>query len=179
MTMSPGTARSGRPSAKRILIVDDHPVLRRGLAALIASEPDLVVSGEVATTEAALRAINEQPPDLAIIDLVLAESDGLSLIKTMKRHEQQSIPVLVLSMHDEAVFAERALRAGASGYVTKQQLDDTVLLAIRKVLDGGTYLSETLEASLAAKYIAGGTLGTDSPLAALSDRELQVFRLIG
>jgi DNA-binding NarL/FixJ family response regulator len=113
-----------------------------------------------------------------IVDLVLGEEDGLDLVKKIKaRHPE--IPSLVLSMHDESVYAERSLRAGALGYVTKQQLDDTVLVAIRRLLEGDTYLSDKLERRLAAKYVGGRTLETDSPLNALSDRELQVFRLIG
>jgi DNA-binding NarL/FixJ family response regulator len=166
------------PKAKAVLIVDDHPMLRRGLAALIDSEPDLAVCGEAATGAEALAAIRESQPDLVTVDLALEESDGLDLVKELKtRHPE--IPVLVISMHDEKVYAERSLRAGARGYVTKQQLDETVLVAIRRLLDGETYLSDKLETRLAAKFVDGRTLETDSPLEALSDRELQVFGLIG
>jgi len=176
--MPSATPEPGPTGKKAILIVDDHPVLRRGLASLIESEPDLAVCGEVATCGAALRAIRETLPDLVIVDLALEASDGLELVKEMKaRHPD--IPALVLSMHDESVYAERSLRAGALGYVTKQQLDDTVLVAIRRLLAGETYMSGQLEARLAAKFVAGRTVATDSPLDALSDRELQVFRLIG
>ena len=163
---------------KKILIVDDHPVLRRGLAGLIESDPDLAVCATAATCQDALAAIRERRPDLVIVDLALGTGDGLELIKEMKAHHS-TIPSLVLSMHDESVFAERSLRAGARGYITKQQLDETVLIAIRRVLDGETYMSDPLERRLAEKYIGGRTLETDSPLATLSDRELQVFRLIG
>ncbi|HXH28808.1 MAG TPA: response regulator transcription factor [Candidatus Polarisedimenticolia bacterium] len=176
--MTPNKADPARPARRTILIVDDHPVLRRGLAALIESEPDLAVCGQAATSEAALEAIRESRPSLVIADLALGEDDGLDLVKAMKACHPE-IPVLVLSMHDEKVYAERALRAGARGYVTKQQLDGTVLVAIRRLLDGGTYMSEKLEALLAAKFLGGQTLDTSSPLDALSDRELQVFRLIG
>jgi len=176
--MSARKADQGGPTRKTILIVDDHPTLRRGLAALIDSEPDLAVCGEAATYPEALAAIPERQPDLVIVDLALGKGDGLDLVKEMqKRHP--AIPALVLSMHDEAVYAERSLKAGARGYVTKQQLDSTVLVAIRRLLDGETYMSDTLEARLAAKFVDGRTLETDSPLDALSDRELQVFRLIG
>jgi len=172
------TAEPGPPARRTILIVDDHPVLRRGLGALIESESDLAVCGEAATCTAALAAIREHPPDLVIVDLGLDGSDGLDLIKEMKtRHPE--IPALVLSMHDEAVYAERALRAGARGYVTKQQLDATVLVAIRRLLGGEMYMSDALGARLAAQYVGGRTLATGSLLHALSDRELQVFRLIG
>jgi DNA-binding NarL/FixJ family response regulator len=166
------------PAGKKILIVDDHPVMRRGLAALIESEPDFVVCGEAASCAEALEAIRQSPPDLVIVDLVLGDDDGLSLIKAMKiRHPQ--IPSLVLSMHDESVYAERSLRAGAMGYVSKQQLDDDILDAIRRLLSGELYLSPALEQRLAAKYLGGQPPEPDSPADVLSDRELQVFRLIG
>jgi DNA-binding NarL/FixJ family response regulator len=176
--MHPKTSERRPPPKKTILIVDDHPMLRRGLASLLASEPDLAVCGEAATCQAALEAIRKHSPDLVIVDLTLEGSDGLDLIKDLKiRHP--NIPALVLSMHDEAVYAERALRAGARGYASKQQLDETILVAIRCVFAGETYLSEKLKARLAAQFLGGHALETGSPLAALSDRELQVFRLIG
>ena len=166
------------PARKTILIVDDHPLLRRGLAALIQTEPDLEVCAEAATAAAALEAIRAHPPDLAIVDLGLDGADGLDLIKAMKaRHPE--IPALVLSIHDEAQYAERALRAGARGYVSKQQLDDTLLVAIRCVLNGETYMSEKTKARFAERFLGGATLEKDSPLAVLTDRELEVFRLIG
>lgn len=168
----------GLPARKTILIVDDHPLLRHGLAALIKSEPDLDVCGEAATSAAALEVIRQCSPDLVIVDLALDGSDGLDLIKTMKaRHPE--IPALVLSMHDEALYAERALRAGARGYVNKQQLEDMLLVAIRRVLNGEMYLSEKMGARFTAKFLGGITLEKDSPLAVLTDRELEVFRLIG
>jgi DNA-binding NarL/FixJ family response regulator len=175
----PAETPEPEPRAKKtIFIVDDHPVLRRGLASLIEIEPDLAVCGAAATAQAALEALSERQPDLLIVDLALEDSDGLDLVKAVKR-SHPVVPTLVLSMHDEAVYAERSLRAGARGYVTKQQLDETVLTAIRRVLDGKTYMSAGLEQRLATKYIGGGSLETGSPLDALSDRELQVFRQIG
>lgn len=163
---------------KKILIVDDHPVLRRGLAALIESEPDLVVCGEAATCRAALEILCEQRPDLVFVDLELEDCYGLDLVKEMKtRHPE--IPALVISMHNEAAYAERCLRAGARGYVNKQQLIETVLVAIRCLLAGEIYLSDPLKARLVAKLVDGKILDTDSPLDVLSDRELQIFRLIG
>ncbi len=167
-----------RRHAKQILIVDDHPMLRRGLAALIGSEPGLAVCGEAPSCHAAMKAIRESPPNLVIVDLGLAGSDGLDLVKDMKAR-YPNIPALVLSMQDESVYAERSLRAGARGYVTKQQLDDKVLTAILRVLAGETYMSDNVPARLAAKYVGGRVSESDSPLDALSDRELQVFRLIG
>ncbi len=163
---------------KRLLVVDDHPILRRGLTALIESEPGLTVHAAVGTRAAAFASMRESQPDLAIVDLSLGDEDGLDLIKEMKLRYPK-VPSLVLSMHDEAIYAERALSAGALGYVTKQQLDDTVLGAIRRVLAGETYMSEALQRRLAERYVRGQTLETASPLQRLSDRELQVFRLIG
>ncbi len=171
-------SESGRPAKRTILIVDDHPMLRRGLAALINFEPDLVVCGEAGTYPAALEAIQAHQPDLVIVDLELGGRDGLHLVKDIKiRHPL--IPTLMLSMHDESLYAERALRAGAAGYVTKQQLDETVLIAIRCALAGETYMSEQLQVRLAVKCLGRKTLAPGSPLETLSDRELQVFRLIG
>jgi DNA-binding NarL/FixJ family response regulator len=175
----PPNSTKPRPAAKRtILIVDDHPILCRGLAALIELEPDLTVSAAVATREAALEAVAKNPPDLVIVDLALEGSDGLDLVKELTiRH--QKVPALVLSMHDEALYAERCLRAGARGYVSKQQLDATVLEAIRQVLTGAIYMSDTLRARLAERVVTGRGADRGAPLAHLSDRELQVFRLIG
>jgi DNA-binding NarL/FixJ family response regulator len=148
------TPEPAHTARKKILIVDDHPVLRRGLAALIESEPDLAICATAATCQAALEAIRKSQPDLVIVDLALGAGDGLDLIKEMKvRHPE--IPSLVLSMHDESVYAERSLKAGARGYITKQQLDETVLVAIRRVLDGETYMSDPLERRLAEKYVGG------------------------
>ena len=165
-------------TSRAILIVDDHPMLRRGLAALIEGEPDLAVCGQAASCRDALRIIRQDKPDLAIVDLGLEGSDGLELIKEIKASHPQVL-TLVLSMHDESLYAERAINAGARGYATQQQLDDTVLVAIRRVLDGGVYLSKKMSTRFAEKYLAGGSLEDDSPLAVLSDRELEVFRLIG
>jgi len=167
-----------RPATKRLLIVDDHPILRRGLTALIESDPGLGVHAAVGTRAAALASMRDVQPDLAIVDLSLGDEDGLDLVKEMKVRFPK-IPSLVLSMHDEATYAERALGAGALGYVTKQQLDETVLGAIRRVLSGETYMSEAVQRRLAEQYVRGRSLQRDSPVHMLSDRELQVFRLIG
>jgi DNA-binding NarL/FixJ family response regulator len=136
------------------------------------------VCGEAATCEAALKIVEEARPALVIVDLALGHDDGLSLVKTVKsRHP--AIPCLVLSMHDESVFAERCLRAGAMGYIGKGQLDETLLVAIRRILEGGMYMSDALMARLAARHLHGGVRAGDSPVGAMSDRQLQVFRLIG
>jgi len=162
----------------KVFIVDDHPVLRRGLSALIESEVDLTVCGEAADTDSALAAIHATQPDLVIVDLALADSDGLDLVKQMKRRHPK-IPSLVLSMYPEAVYAERSFRSGARGYLSKRQLDDTVLIAIRELLDGKNYMSDKLKERFAAKFVNAGTPDAASPLESLSDRELQIFRQIG
>ena len=152
--------------------------MRRGLTALIDSEPDLVVTAEAGNRQAALEAIARRPPDLAIVDLSLeGGEDGLDLVKALKVRSPP-IPALALSMHPEALYAERALRAGARGYLAKQQLGEAVLVAIRRVLAGRIYMSEALGMELASRFV-GGDRNPKSPLASLSDRELQVFRLIG
>jgi len=176
--MSPVSRKRKQPNKKKIIIVDDHPVLRRGLTALIESEADLIVSGEAATCQAALEVIQQNNADLVLVDIELLGCHGLDLVKAMKIHHP-TIPALVLSMHEESVYAGRALRAGARGYISKLQLDDTLLKAIRRVLDGEMYMSEKLLEQFAQKYIGGKSLQADTPVDVLSDRELQVFRLIG
>ena len=173
-----GVEAASAPDPKQLLVVDDHPVLRRGLTALIESEPGLAVNGAVGTRLAALEAIETSRPDLVIVDLILDDEDGLDLIKDI-RARYPDVPALVLTVHDEAVYAERAFGAGALGYVTKQQLDATVLDAIRVVLSGEIYMSAALQRRLAQRYVGKRTLETASPMRALSDRELQVFRFIG
>ena len=163
---------------KAILVVDDHPLLRRGLAALITGEPGLWVCGEASTCQGAFQAIEKHRPDLAIVDLGLEAGDGMDLVKDLKiRHPE--IPALVLSLNDESIYAERAIKAGARGYLSKQQLDDTVLIAIRRVLGGEIFLSEKMTARFAQKFLGGFDLKENSPLSALTDRQLEVFRLIG
>ena len=138
------------PAKRRILIVDDHPLVRRGLSALIDNEPDLTVCAKAATQRAGLDAIAASQPDLVIADLSLQNGDGLEMVKEIRlRHKH--LPVLVLSMHDAALYAERAFKAGASGYVIKEEMSDTVLLAVRRVLDGQKYLSPTTEIKLGHK----------------------------
>jgi DNA-binding NarL/FixJ family response regulator len=163
---------------KRILLVDDHALLRRGLRILIETEPDLVVCAEAATRQAGLDAIAALKPDLVIADLSLKDSDGLEMIKDIKQRFPR-LPVLALSMHEEVVYAERALRAGARGYLTKQEMDDTVLTAIRRLLAGEIHTSEAISRHFTQQYIGGTTLGPDPSVDWLSDRELEVFKLIG
>lgn len=164
----------------KILLVDDHPVVRHGLAQLINLEKDLVVCGEAENTQSALQAVEELKPDLALVDLSLDGENGLSLIKRIKsRHS--SLPCLVLSMHDESMYAERALRAGASGYIMKQENPDKVIAAINKVLEGDIYLGERVASHIVYKLIRGenGAGSSGSAVDSLSNRELEVFQLIG
>ena len=173
------TTNQPKPPAKtRILLVDDHALLRHGLTALIATEPDLMVCAEAATREEGLKAIATTQPDLVIADLSLKDSDGLQLIKDIKRQFPQ-LPVLTLSMSAEEVYAERALRAGARGYVTKHELDETVLIAIRRVLAGELYTSEAMSRRFVRKFVEGGKFSRTDALETLSDRELEIFKLIG
>jgi DNA-binding NarL/FixJ family response regulator len=162
---------------RRVLIVDDHPIVRQGLRRMIEPEPDLVVCGEVQTEREARTAIRALSPDVVIVDISLAQGDGLELVRDV--HAQQpELPMLVLSMHDELIYAERLLAAGASGYIMKQAASDQLLIALRQVLSGGTYLSESLASNLGRSEGTGGSAGAD-PIDRLSNRELQVLSLIG
>jgi DNA-binding NarL/FixJ family response regulator len=173
-------ARSSTNSPKRyaILIVDDHPIVRQGLAQLIDQEPDLHVCGQAEDALQVIQAIGKLKPDLVIADLSLKETSGLELVKDIKvRHA--NLPVLILSMHDEAIYAERALRAGARGYVMKHEATDRVVTAIRRVLSGQIYVSENLAASMVGKLVTGPAGKDKLSVERLSDRELEVFRFIG
>lgn len=166
-------------SKRKILIVDDHPILRKGLALLINQEPDLTVCAEAENAQMALDVVEHSMPDMAIVDISLPGIDGIELIKTMKlRHKE--IPVLVVSMHDEILYAERSLRAGARGYIMKQEALEKVLVAIRKVLDGDIFVSERVATKMLEQlFSADGFKDAASPIDLLSNRELTVFRLIG
>jgi DNA-binding NarL/FixJ family response regulator len=162
----------------RIVLVDDHPVVRQGLARLINDEPDLCVCAEADSAAAALDVVDLQKPDLVLVDISMGGTDGIELIKDL-RVRVPGLPALVLSMHDESLYAERVLRAGAKGYVMKQEAPEKVMTAIRRVLAGEVYVSEKIAGRLLKAM--SGTKGpaSESPLDRLSDRELQVFRLIG
>ena len=161
----------------KIFLVDDHPIVRQGLALFIEREPDLTVCGEAEDATSALQAIRESTPDFVILDISLDGRDGFDLLKTLRiRHP--SLPVLVLSMHDESVYAERSLRAGANGYIMKHEAVDKVITAIRRILGGDVYLSERLTKKMLQQFV-NGSISHRDPLAKLSDRELEVFRLIG
>ncbi|HSV13779.1 MAG TPA: response regulator transcription factor [Tepidisphaeraceae bacterium] len=163
---------------KKVMLVDDHPLVREGLGRLINDQADLIVSGEADGPVRALELLKHSRPDLVALDLSLAGGDGLELCKQL--HElYPELPVLIISMHDESLYAERALRAGASGYVMKQAPQEQVMQAIRRTMGGETWLSDKMSAKL-LRSIRGARAGADvSPLERLTDRELEIFRMIG
>jgi DNA-binding NarL/FixJ family response regulator len=163
---------------ERVVIVDDHPMFRERLSELINQELDMEVCGEADDAEEAIRLIRETSPDLAIVDITLKGSSGLELIKSIKALSIV-VPVLVLSMHDESLYAERALRAGATGYVTKNQATEEVLLAIRRVLAGEIHLSEKMTTVFLKTLSTVGTKSVARSLDRLTDRELQVLEFVG
>lgn len=163
---------------KRIFLVDDHPLVREWLTNLIHEQPDLQVCGEAETGPAALESVLSLKPEVAVVDIALKDSSGIELIKNLKQ-ACPGLAVLVLSMHEETHYAERALRAGARGYIIKRETSRKVIGAIRQVLEGKMYISEDIAAAMAAQFVQGRTLGTESPGELLSDRELEVFELLG
>lgn len=162
----------------KIFIVDDHPLVRNGLRMLIESETDLCVCCETDRIEGTMGLIAECSPDLAIIDLSLPDGNGIELINRIKR-QHPDIPVLVSSMHDESLFAERVLHTGAQGYINKQEAGDQVIEAIRQILRGEIYLSEAMQQQLSLQAAGGEQMAPRSPVELLSNRELQIFELIG
>ncbi len=163
---------------RSVLIVDDHPIVRQGLSQLINAEHDLMVCGDAATVDEAMQSLDSADPDVVIIDLSLADSDGLELIKEI-RNKTRQLPVLVLSMHDENMYAERLLSAGANGYIMKQAAADQLLTALRRVLAGGVYVSEDLGVSMVERLAGSEGKQDSNPFERLSNRELQVMNLIG
>ena len=160
---------------KKVLIVDDHPLLREGLTRLINRQPDLQVCGEAGTVSEALAAVTKLKPDIALIDISLPDSDGFTLTKTLQIRPPR-VPVLMFSMHDELVYAERALQAGARGYIMKQEPTEDCLRAIRQVLAGQISVSHAITNQLAHRL---STAVSRSPIDQLSDRELEIFQLFG
>ena len=178
MTANPVLDRPVQTAKKAVLVVDDHPLMRQGLALLINQQQDMLVCGEAEEAQAAMQAIAHLHPDIMILDISLTGPDGLELLKHV-RTTNPDLPVLVLSMHDEAIYAERALRARANGYIMKQEATEKVLIAVRRILNGEIYLSERMSNKLLQQYIGGAPSMIQSRIASLSDRELEVFRLIG
>jgi DNA-binding NarL/FixJ family response regulator len=172
------TPSASQRSKHSVLIVDDHPVVRQGLAQLINQEKDLEVRGHAEDAFQAMQVIKDIQPDMVIVDLSLKDTSGMDLIKDMKIR-YPNLPILILSMHDESLYAERALRAGAKGYIMKHEATERVITAIRRVLAGQIYVSDTMAAKMVSKLATGAAPQSASPIECLSDRELEVFRLIG
>lgn len=162
----------------RILLVDDHPLMRKGLAMSLDSEPDFTVVAQCASAEEAMDVLEEANPDLAVVDVSLPGMSGLELIKHILAL-REDLKILVASRHDEALYAERAIRAGARGYVMKLEAADVILKAVRRVLNGGIYVSEEINERLLMGMARGHQALATSPLEVLSDRELEVFEMTG
>ena len=163
---------------KKILIVEDHPIFRWGLRELINQEDDLMVCGEAEDVKGAWKAIDKLAPDLIIADITLENSDGIELVKEINRRGVK-IPVLILSMHDQFLYAERAIHAGARGYIMKEEAMESVVTAIHQVLIGKIYLNENVKEQILFHLSNGPAKRAKSPIERLTDRELEVFRLIG
>jgi DNA-binding NarL/FixJ family response regulator len=175
--MSPELSETGARK-NRVFIVDDHPLVREGLANLINGQEDLVVCGEAEDSAQAIAGIIQAQPDVALIDISLKNESGLELVKDLGK-QCPLVGLIVLSMHDEALYAERALRAGARGYVMKRETSKSVLASIRRVLEGGVYVSERVVNRMANRLRPSRPAAVSSPVERLSDRELEIFRLLG
>lgn len=174
MLSASGAPRELKGTRRRVLLVDDHPIVRHGLKRMMDTEPDIEVCGEAASEAQARQAIRELQPDIVIVDLALQEGDGLELVRSVHAHHPD-LPMLVLSMYDETIYAERLLAEGASGYIMKQAAADQLLNALRAVLRGERYVSEQLAQSLRVRDRGEGS----DPVGRLSNRELQVLNLVG
>lgn len=172
-----GDATAAAVETRRVMIVDDHPIVRQGLRRLIENEPDLAVCCEAEGANDAKALLRRCVPDAVIVDVSLKQGDGLEVIRDTRAHHP-GVALLVLSMHDEAIYAERMLAAGASGYIMKQEASDQFLVALRRVLDGGIYVSEAVGSAMVEKVNAGHA-HAGSPVDSLSNRELQVLNMIG
>jgi len=162
---------------KRILIVDDHPIMRRGLIQLLSLEPGLQIQGDVGTAAEALAVCLTNPPDLVLADISLPDKNGLELIKDLRAINDQ-LRIIVVSMHEESLYAGRVLRAGARGYVMKEEAPESLIQAIRTVLQGGIFVSQKVSAKIIEEF-SNQTKGVDGPVSRLTDRELEIFRMIG
>jgi DNA-binding NarL/FixJ family response regulator len=161
-----------------VLIVDDHPIVRQGLRRLIDQEVDLTVCGEADNARDAKAAIQELRPDAVIVDISLKQGDGIEVVKDARARDAH-LPILVLSMHDETIYAERLLAAGATGYIMKQAASDQFLTALRRVLGGSIYVSDVVGSTMIQKFAAGGSYVSANPIDQLSNRELQILQMIG
>ena len=162
----------------KVLIVDDHPMMRQGLIQMINNEPDLAVCGEAETAEQAITQIEKTKPHLVLVDITLGGRSGLELIKDIQAIDP-NLPLLVLSMHDESLYAERVLRAGGRGYIMKQEGGKQIMLAIRQVLSGQIYVSPKMSASILEGFSGNRSGAGASPVQKLTDREFEIFQLIG
>jgi len=165
-------------SKRTVFVIDDHPIVREGLTQLINREPDLTVCGTAEDIYEALKAMQTLKPDIALADISLKGADGIELIKNLKIR-MPALPVLVLSIHDESIYAPRALRAGARGFIMKQEATENVLLALRRVLSGEIYLSKRMANKMLQQFVGASGTAQKFSIDRLSDRELEVFRLIG
>jgi DNA-binding NarL/FixJ family response regulator len=175
---SPTGLSGGKRRARRVLIVDDHPIVRQGLRRVMENEEDLTACGEAETARDARALIKELSPDVVIADISLKQGDGIELVRDVRAHHPQ-LPILVLSMHDETIYAERMLSAGANGYIMKQAASEQFLVSLRRVLDGGIYVSEAVGNNMIQKFAAGGSYISANPIDRLSNRELQILHMIG
>ena len=171
-------ASSRARTRHQVLIVDDHPIVRQGLRRLIDQEKDLAVCGEAESLAEAETAIRKLRPDLVISDITLKQGDGIDLVKHA-RAKHPRLPILVLSMHDEVIYAERVLSAGANGYIMKQADSAELLRAMRRLLGGGIYVSEAIGNSMLRMAASGGRHAVANPIERLSNRELQILQMIG
>jgi DNA-binding NarL/FixJ family response regulator len=179
VAVAPAPARPASSDKKiSIFIVDDHPLVRQGLAQVINAEADMNVCGEAEDAPKALHLVNAKDPDLVIVDISLRGNNGLELIKNIKALKH-NLPILVFSMHDETVYAQRALRAGARAYVMKQESADKIVLAIRRIMSGDIYVSNRVADQVLHQLVNGSGDPAGSPVDRLSDRELEVIQLIG
>lgn len=180
MTIKANSSQSpATPARRRIFLVDDHPIVRTGLRLLIGQEDDLEVCGEAGSYAEAISAMLREKPDVAIIDISLDGSNGIDLLRQLQRQSPET-QVLVLSMHDESLYAERAMRAGARGYLMKQQRPETALQAIRTVLAGELYLSDRVKSQMVQELVDGAPASHGkSGIERLSDRELEIFQMLG
>ena len=174
---SPGD-EPARSNPIRVFIVDDHPVVRQGLGQLLVMAPDMDCCGEAGSAQEAMKRLEAAKADVAVVDLSLRDSSGLELVKDLHAR-QPGLPVVVLSIHDEGLYAERVLRAGARGYVMKDEAEETILVAIRRVAAGGIHLSDRMSGRLLTKFVDGSSESAGGALGRLSDRELEVYDLIG
>jgi DNA-binding NarL/FixJ family response regulator len=172
-------SKKNNPAKKRIVLVDDHPMMRQGLSALIQNEPDLEVVGEAENAAQALDVVTKLKPDLVLADITLPDKNGIELIKDIHAHGPNPPDVLVISMHDEALYVERVLRAGGRGYIMKQEGGKKLMVAIRQVLSGQVYVSEKMSSKILEIFSGRRQESASSPVETLTDREFEVFQLIG